>query len=127
MNLITLIGRLGQEPKITVTKSDFTIAEFSIATNDTKKTQDGYEKITDWHNVKCLGKTAELVDKYLDKGSNIAIVGRLKTDTWENDEGKKQYKTYVLCDKLEFLGSKGDGASQPKQESKELDLSDIPF
>lgn len=125
MNLVALAGNLGKEPKVTQTESGFTIAEFSIATQDTKKVDGKYEKVSDWHMVKCLGKTAELVDKYLDKGSKVGVQGRLKTDSWEKD-GEKKYKTYVLCDKLEFLSSKGDNESKAK-EYPEIDLGNVPF
>ena len=125
MNSVILSGNIGQEPRITTTSSDFTIAEFSLATQDTKKVDGKWERISDWHTVKCLGKTAELVDKYLGKGSKVGIQGRLKTDSWDKD-GEKKYKTYVLCDKLEFLDS---GKGESKETSKEIDLEDveIPF
>ena len=129
MNFSLLVGNLGQDPRITTTDSNFTIAEFSIATQDTKKVGDSYEKITDWTTVKALGKTAELVEKYLQKGSKVGIQGRLKTDSWEKD-GEKKYKTYILCDKLEFLSSKGDNdnrETEVRKPVKELDIDSMPF
>lgn len=126
MNIICLAGNIGQEPKITETSSGFTIAEFSVACRDKKKVDGEWTDHTEWVTVKCLGKTAELVDKYLGKGSKIGVQGKIQTDSWEKD-GEKKYKTYVLCEKLEFLSSKGEVTKPESRESKELDLNDVPF
>ena len=80
------------------------LAKFSIATNESYKNAQG-EKVTDtqWHNVVAWGKTASLVEKYLQKGKEIAIEGKLTTRSWEDKEGMKRYTTEVVCNELLML------------------------
>jgi single-strand DNA-binding protein len=111
VNKVILIGRLGSDPE-TKTTEKTTIAKFSIATSN------GKEKEPDWHNIVAFGKTAELVSKYLSKGSNVYIEGKLETRNWTNDAGEKRYATEVVAFNVTFLDSK------PKEEAVE---SDLPF
>lgn len=128
MNNVVIAGNLGQDPQTKTFDSGTTLAEFSIATQDTRKNGDSWEKVTDWHSVKVFGKQAENAAKYLHKGSKACIQGKLKTDTWEKD-GEKKYKTYILATQVEFLDSKKD--SQPSYSGTEgasiPDLEDVPF
>ncbi len=83
------------------------LAKFSIATNESYKNAQG-EKVTDtqWHNVVDWGKTAEIVEKYVTKGKEIAIEGRLTTNAWDDKEGNKRYTTEIVCNELLMLGNK---------------------
>lgn len=104
-NKVQLIGNLGNDPEITNFESGKILAKFSIATNDSYKNAKG-EKITDtqWHNVVAWGKTAQIVEKFITKGKEIAIEGKLTTRTWEDKEGMKRYITEVVCSELLMLG-----------------------
>jgi|TARA_R110002072_G_scaffold254433_4_gene413320 single-strand DNA-binding protein len=106
-NKVQLIGNLGNDPEIITLDSGKKLAKLSIATNESYKNAQG-EKVTDtqWHNVVAWNKTAEIVEKYLQKGSEVAIEGKLTTRSYETKEGEKRYITEVVCNELLMLGGK---------------------
>jgi single-strand DNA-binding protein len=104
-NKVQLIGNLGKDPEIVNLESGKTLAKFSIATNESYKNAQG-EKVTDtqWHNIVAWGKTAQIVEKYVTKGKEVAIEGKLTTRSWEDKDGLKRYITEVVCSELLMLG-----------------------
>jgi len=104
-NKVQLIGNLGNDPEIINLESGKMLAKFSIATNENYKNSKG-EKITDtqWHNVVAWGKTAEIIEKYVTKGKEVAIEGKLTSRSYETKEGDKRYVTEVVCNELLMLG-----------------------
>jgi len=106
-NKVQLIGHLGANPEVKNLEGGKTLARFSIATNDTYKNAKG-EKVEDtqWHNVVTWGKTAEIAEKYLKKGSEVAVEGKLTSRTWEDKEGQKKYTTEVVVHEILMLGKK---------------------
>jgi len=106
-NKVQLIGNLGNAPEIITLESGKKLAKFSIATNDSYKNAQG-EKITDtqWHNLVAWNKTAEIVEKYLEKGKEVAIEGKLTSRSYEDKDGTKKYITEVIVNELLLLGSK---------------------
>ena len=106
-NKVQLIGHLGQDPEIVNLESGKTLAKFSIATNESYKNAQG-EKVenTYWHNVVAWGKTAEIIEKYVTKGKEVAIEGKLTTRSYDDKEGNKRYITEVVCNELLMLGGK---------------------
>lgn len=106
-NRVQLIGNLGMDPEVKKLESGKTMAKISLATNDTYKNQKG-EKVTDtqWHNLVAWGKTAEIAEKYLKKGSEVAIEGKLTSRSYEDKEGVKKYITEVVVNEILMLGSK---------------------
>ncbi|NNE33053.1 MAG: single-stranded DNA-binding protein [Winogradskyella sp.] len=104
-NKVQLIGNLGNDPEIINLESGKTLAKFSIATNESYKNAQG-EKITDtqWHNIIAWGKTAQIVEKYITKGKEVAVEGKLTTRSWEDKDGMKRYTTEVVCTELLMLG-----------------------
>ena len=104
-NKVQLIGHLGQDPEIINLESGKTLAKFSIATNESYKNAQG-EKVenTYWHNVVAWGKTAEIIEKYVTKGKEVAIEGKLTNRTYETKEGEKRYVTEVVVNELLMLG-----------------------
>ena len=104
-NKVQLIGNLGNDPEIINLESGKTLAKFSIATNESYKNAKG-EKITDtqWHNVVAWGKTAEIIEKYVTKGKEVAVEGKLTSRSYETKEGEKRYVTEVVCNELLMLG-----------------------
>lgn len=104
-NKVQLIGNLGKDPEIINLESGKTLAKFAIATNESYKNAQG-EKVTDtqWHNIVAWGKTAQIVEKYVGKGKEVAIEGKLTTRSWEDKDGMKRYITEVVCSELLMLG-----------------------
>ncbi|WP_347172756.1 single-stranded DNA-binding protein [Polaribacter uvawellassae] len=106
-NKVQLIGNLGNNPEIITLESGKKLAKMSIATNETYKNAQG-EKVTDtqWHNVVAWNKTAEIIEKYLQKGSEVAIEGKLTSRSYEDKDGTKKYITEVVCNEMLMLGGK---------------------
>ena len=106
-NRVQLIGNLGNEPEIITLESGKKLAKFSIATNETYKNAQG-EKVTDtqWHNVVAWNKTAEIIEKYVQKGNEIVVEGKLTSRSYETKEGEKRYITEVVCNELLMLGNR---------------------
>ena len=87
---------------------------------------------TDWHRITCIGRTAEVAQTYLNKGSKVFIEGHLRTRKWENKEGKTQYLTEIVADNLQLLDKKSDRPDQtkhsaPAEEPYTGNPEDIPF
>ena len=106
-NHVQLIGRVGQTPEIKTLDDGRKIANFSIATNESYRNAKG-EKVeqTYWHNLVAWGKTAELIDNYVEKGKEIGIGGKLTNRTYETKEGQKRYITEIVVQEVLLLGGK---------------------
>ncbi|GGG92057.1 single-stranded DNA-binding protein [Polaribacter pacificus] len=104
-NKVQLIGHLGNNPEIITLDSGKKLAKLSIATNETYKNAQG-EKVTDtqWHNVIAWSKTADIIEKYLEKGNEVAIEGKLTSRSYDDKEGVKKYITEIVCNELVMLG-----------------------
>ena len=105
-NNVQLIGNVGNAPEIVNLESGKKIAKLSIATNENYKNSNG-EKVTDtqWHNLVAWGKTAEIVEKYVSKGKEIAVQGKLTSRSYEDKEGTKRYATEVVVNEMLLLGT----------------------
>jgi single-strand DNA-binding protein len=106
-NSVQLIGRLGKDPEIRTFEKGTKLATFSIATTDSYKNQKG-EKVEDtqWHNIVIWGKLAELAGKYLKKGNEVVIEGKLIHKAYESAAGEKKYFTEVNVNDFVLVGSK---------------------
>ncbi len=106
-NSVQLIGNLGMDPEIKKLDSGRTFAKFSLATSETYKNAEG-KKITEtqWHNLVAWGNLAVIAEKYLHKGSEIAIEGRLTHRAYEDKEGNKKYYTEIILNDLLMLRNK---------------------
>ncbi len=106
-NRVQLIGNLGKDPEIKNLTDGKLKASFSIATTEVYKNKDGEkQEDTQWHNIVAWGKTAELVENYFQKGSKIALEGRLVHRTYETKEGQKKFYTEVVANSFLMLDSK---------------------
>jgi len=106
-NRVQLIGNLGNDPEMVKLESGKKLAKFSLATNDKYKNQNG-EKIqeTQWHNVIAWGSIAEVTEKYLKKGSEIILDGKLTHRNYDDKEGNKKYITEVIANEILILSKK---------------------
>ncbi|NOX34733.1 MAG: single-stranded DNA-binding protein [Deltaproteobacteria bacterium] len=117
LNKVMLIGNLGRDPEIRYSQQGLAVVNFSIATSEQwtdKNTGDRQEK-TEWHRIVVFGKQAEVCEKYLSKGSQIYIEGRLQTRNYEKD-GQTHYITEIVASSFQFLGGRqntqGEGGYQ---------------
>jgi single-strand DNA-binding protein len=106
-NKVQLIGNLGAKPEVKSTGSGKKLARFSIATNETYRNASG-DKVTEtqWHSLVAWGKVADIAEKYLDKGKEIAIEGKLVSRNYTDKSGGKKYVTEVQVNELLMLGGK---------------------
>ena len=106
-NKVQLIGNLGNAPEVKNTEKGKKLAKFSIATNETYYNVKG-EKVTEtqWHNLIAWGKVADVVEKYLSKGTEVAIEGKLMNNNYTDKDGNKKYTTEVLVHELLLIGGK---------------------
>jgi single-strand DNA-binding protein len=121
MNRVIILGNIGRDPEIRRTKAGDPVASFSVATS--KKI--GGTESTQWHNIVCFKKTAELVEKYLSKGSKVLIEGELSYTEYEDKNKVKKQKTEIIASNVQFVDSKKKDGSQKIQS--EVDDVSIPF
>ena len=106
-NRVQLIGNLGSTPEIKDFEGGKKLAKLSIATNESYRNQKGeLVKETQWHNVIAWGKTAKIVEEYLDKGAEVCISGKLTSRSYEDAEGNKKYISEIVMQDLLMLGNR---------------------
>lgn len=105
LNKATLIGNLGKDPEVRAIASGVKVANFSIATTESYTGKDG-NKVdkTEWHNIVMWRGLAEVAEKYLKKGSQVYVEGRLQTRSWDDQNGQKRYTTEIVADNMVMLG-----------------------
>jgi single-strand DNA-binding protein len=110
VNKVILIGNLGKDPEVRVTPSGTTVANFTLATNERTKDNNGqWQDRTEWHNLVAWQRTAEIAREYLRKGSKIYVEGSLRTRSWDDkNTGEKRYRTEVWINDLVLLTGRGE-------------------
>jgi single-strand DNA-binding protein len=138
VNKVILVGNLGKDPEVRHLENGTAVANFPLATSESYTDKNG-ERVstTDWHNVVLWRKLAEVCEKYLKKGDKIYVEGRLKTRSWQDQEGNTKYTTEVVGDSMTMLGKAPEGgsaksestatASSPEVNLPENDTDDLPF
>jgi single-strand DNA-binding protein len=105
-NKVQLIGNVGQEPIITNLENRKKVVRLSLATNENYKNSNGEKQTnTNWHNIVAWGNTAEIIEKYVRKGKEIAIEGKLTSRSYETKDGEKRYVTEVVVNEILLLGN----------------------
>jgi len=124
-NKVILAGNLTRDPQLSTLPSGTPVAEFGLAVNRKWKGKDGSnnESVT-FVDIRAFARSAELINQYLNKGSPILIEGSLRYDQWENKEGQKRSKLYVVVDTFQFLGGGQGGGSGNRRSSDEPGHSD---
>lgn len=121
INKAIIYGNLTRDPELKSLPSGSTVVNFSVATNHTWKDKGGQrQESVEYHNVVAFGRTAETVNQYMKKGSGIYVEGRIQTRSWEGTDGKKNYRTEIIADKVQF-GPKKDGSSLPSSSADKDD------
>jgi len=114
INKVILIGNLGRDPETRYSQGGNPVTNFSVATSDSWRDKQSGEQQerTEWHNVVCFSRLAEIAGEYLRKGSKVYIEGSLRTSNWEKD-GQKHYRTEIMAKELQMLDSRGGGEGGP--------------
>jgi single-strand DNA-binding protein len=135
VNKAILIGNLGKDPELRYLPSGQAVTKFSLATNLKRKDKNGQvQDITDWHNIVTFGRTAEICNQYLKKGSPIFLEGRIQTRSYDDRDGNKKWITEIIAQSVQMLGRKGgteeeapDEVEEPMVEGSKTEDEDIPF
>lgn len=114
VNKVILIGNLGKDPEVRHLENGATVANFPIATSETYTDRNTGQRVenTDWHDIVVWRGLAEVVEKYVKKGTKIYVEGKLKKRSWQDKEGNTRYTTEVVADELTILSSRNDMAQQ---------------
>jgi len=115
VNKVIIVGNLGADPDLRYTSSGSPVCELRIATNESWTDKQGQkQERTEWHRCIVWGKTGENCSKYLSKGRQVYLEGRLQTRSWDDKEGNKRYTTEIVANDVQFLssGSGGGGGNR---------------
>lgn len=124
INKVILLGNLGRDPEVRYTAAQTAITQFSIATSERRKDQNGqWTDHTEWHNVVTFGKTAENCARFLRSGSQVYLEGKIQTRKWQDKEGRDRYTTQIIANTVQFVGGQKDsqGSSQSRSDSQGYD------
>ncbi len=112
VNKVILVGNVGKDPEVKHLESNVSVANFPLATSENYTNKNG-EKVTttEWHNIVCWRNQATLAENYIRKGSQIYIDGRIRTRSYDAQDGSKRYVTEIYADSIQLLGKRGDGTS----------------
>lgn len=111
INKVILVGNVGLDPEVRTTESGVKVARIRLATSERYTDRQSGEKkeLTEWHTITLWRGLADVVDRYVHKGSQLYIEGRLRTREWTDKDNIKRYATEILADNMQLLGSRGDG------------------
>ncbi|MFA7116729.1 MAG: single-stranded DNA-binding protein [Bacteroidales bacterium] len=119
LNKIMLIGNVGKDPEIKHLDTGTVVASFSLATTEKFKTKAGdVKEQTEWHNIVCWRKLAEIAEKYVKKGSQLYVEGSIRTRSYNNKEGITKYMTEIIANTFQMLGRKNDNNIQSSSQTQ---------
>src|SRR3989344_3350669 len=126
INKAIIYGNLTRDPELKSLPSGTVVVNFSVATNRTWKDKNGQkQEDVEYHNVVAFGRTAETINQYMKKGSGIYVEGRIQTRNWEGADGKKNYRTEIIADRVQF-GPKRDSPARPAVPAGKGDKESVP-
>ncbi|MGD1845685.1 MAG: single-stranded DNA-binding protein [Salibacteraceae bacterium] len=114
VNKVILVGNLGRDPEVRYLEGGIAVAKFPLATSESYRDRTTNERKTqtEWHNVVLWRGLAEITEKYLKKGNQVYIEGKLRTRSWQDKENNMRYTTEVVADEMTMLGSRQDDSNQ---------------
>jgi len=122
INKVIILGFVGKDPETRAFQDGTGVTNFSVATSEKYKDKSGeWKEVTEWHRVGCFGKLSEIANKYVTKGSQVYVEGKISTRKWKDASGVEKYSTEIKCDVLQLLGSK-----EVKEPSIERVVSQAP-
>lgn len=125
VNKVILVGNLGKDPEVRALETGVKVARFSLATTESYKDRNTGERVdqTEWHNIVFWRGLAELAERYLKKGSQVYIEGKLQTRSYEDKDGVTKYSTEIVGLNLTMLGNKSGDSSSPQTAQAETPKS----
>lgn len=112
LNSVTLIGNLGRNPEVRYTSNGTAVCNFSIATTESYKDKDGQRQdVTEWHNIIVWRELADICGKYLKKGSQVYVNGKIQSRKYKDKEGIERVAYEIVCNEMKMLGKKESGAA----------------
>ena len=127
VNKVILLGNLGADPEIRYTPGGTAVANFRLATSETRVNKDGQKETkTEWHRIVAFGKLAEICGEYLAKGKQVYIEGKIQTRNWDDKDGNKKYMTEIVANVMQMLGGREGAASGGAAQASEPPAGDIP-
>jgi single-strand DNA-binding protein len=135
VNKVILLGNLGADPEVKYLSNGTTVANFRIATSETRVNKTSGEKttFTEWHRIVAFGRLAEICGEYLSKGKQVYVEGRLRTRSWDDKDGNKRFTTEIVALQMQMLGAAGATAGMDKDPAlaqepiPEPGEDDVPF
>lgn len=114
VNKVILVGNLGKDPEVRYLEGGVAVASFPLATSEKYKDRNTGERIsqTEWHNIVLWRGLAEVAEKYLKKGNQVYVEGKLKTRSWDDQNGQKRYTTEIVADNMTMLGSRNESGTE---------------
>ncbi len=113
VNKVILIGNVGKDPVVRNVSDNNPVATFTLATNEVYKDQSGQlQKITEWHNIVAWKNLAQLAEKYIKKGTQLYVEGRIRSRNYTDKDNQTRYITEILADKILLLGKKDDAITE---------------
>jgi single-strand DNA-binding protein len=118
INKVILVGHLGKDPEVRAISTDRKVANFSLATTESYKNKSG-ERVdqTEWHNIVFYGPIADVIERYLKKGSQIYVEGKIRSRSYDDKDGIKRYVTEIIGDSMNMLGGRGNSDSSGASSS----------
>ena len=127
LNKMMAIGNLGRDPEVRAMPNGDKVASVSIAVTERFKDRNGQQKeVTEWMNLVLYKRQAEICEQYLRKGSSIYVEGKLKTSSWDDQNGQKRYKTEIVVSNFQMLSNKGGSSETQAQQKSQGDFGSIP-
>ena len=127
LNKVMVIGNLGRDPEMRYTPNGRPVTSFSVATTRSWTNADGERREeTEWFNVVAWGNLAEICKQYLRKGQQVYIEGRLQTRSWEDQEGRKRFRTELVANEMILLGNRQEAPVETSEPTSEDD-EEFPF
>ncbi|MAJ50627.1 MAG: single-stranded DNA-binding protein [Flammeovirgaceae bacterium] len=112
VNKVILVGNLGKDPEVRYLDNNKVVANLTLATTENYKDRNGNKvENTEWHDLELWDGLAKIAEQYLTKGKSIYVEGKIKTDSWKDDQGNNKYRTRIRVQNMTMLGSGGSGNS----------------
>ncbi len=137
VNKVILVGNVGADPEVKYLDNGVAVCNIRLATSESYTRNEEKVTQTEWHSIVMWRKLAEIAEKYVKKGSQLYVEGRLRTRTWEDQDGKKRYTTEIFADNFQMLGRRSDSDATNVEETAkpqaavtnvtEEETDDLPF